>query len=184
MNIKKRVSLAVVFVVLSVVIAVFLTGCWGEPSADDTLNAKQESLSKAAASQVGMPDIVNFRELKLLKLIYELRDRDGLITYTYMENVVPKVVPGRTALGGKLTYVGVSVGYGIPYATQYTSPEKLEGSSSSYVTVPQKDPNGLFSPSSAAGTWVMLKDPNGKDTLPSYIESDITVVPFKYPFDE
>ena len=184
MSIKKRVFLAIVFVVLSVVVVASLTGCGVQSSSDSSQNAKQEQLAAEAAAQAGLPNIVNFREKKLLKLIYELRDQEGLVTYTYLENMVPTVVPGRTALGGKLTYVGVSIGYGIPYATQYTNPMKVDGSSSSYVAVPQADPNTLFSPSSAAGTWVMLKDPNGKDTLPSYIESNITVVPFKYPFDK
>lgn len=184
MSIKKRVIRAIVFVILSVVVVASLTGCSVQTSSDATQNAKQEQLAAEAAAQTGLPDIVNFREKKLLKLIYELRDQEGLVTYTYVENMTPVVVPGHTVLGGKFTYVGVSIGYGIPYATQYTNPMKVDGNSSSYVSVPQADPNALFSPDSAEGTWVMLKDPNGKDALPSYVESRITVVPFKYPFDK
>ena len=75
-----------------------------------------------------MPAIKNFRERKILKDILELRDQEGLVTYSYLENMVPQIQPGRTALGGKLTYFGETIGYGIPYATQYTNPQKVEHS--------------------------------------------------------
>ena len=180
----KKVLSAFVIVALALMIVVALTGC-DTTSSDAVQNAAQEKLSAESVAQVGLPAIKNFREKKMMKDILELRDQNGLITYTYMENVVPTVVPGHTVLGGKLTFVGESVGYGLPYATQYTSPSKVDGSSSSYVAVPQADPNGLFSPASAEGTWVMLRDPSGaKGTQVSYIESKITVVPFKYAFDK
>jgi hypothetical protein len=52
------------------------------------------------------------------------------------------------------------------------------------MALPQADPNGLFSPASAEGTWVLLKDPNGKETRPVYIEPRIIVSPFKLNTDE
>jgi hypothetical protein len=161
--------------------AFVLIGC-GEtkPTSDDIQQDQQETLLKEATSQTGMPAIKNFRERKILKDILELRDQNGLITYTYIENLQPAPIPGKTALGGKLTYLGETIGYGIPYATQYTNPQKV-GYTSSYgvVTLPQADPNGLFSPASAEGTWVLLKDPNGKDVKPFYCEPRICVSPFK-----
>lgn len=51
------------------------------------------------------------------------------------------------------------------------------------VVLPQADPNGLFSPAPAEGTWVLLKDPNGTDTKPVDIEPRIAVSPFKLPED-
>jgi hypothetical protein len=48
-----------------------------------------------------------------------------------------------------------------------------------YAILPQADPNGLFAPSSAEGTWVMCKDPGGSDVRPVYIEPRIVVSPFK-----
>jgi hypothetical protein len=47
------------------------------------------------------------------------------------------------------------------------------------VALPQADPNGLFSPTSAEGTWVMCKDPKGGEVKPVYIEPRIVVSPFK-----
>jgi hypothetical protein len=131
-----------------------------------------------------MPAIKNFRERKILKDILELRDQEGLVTYSYLENMVPQVQPGRTALGGKLTYFGETIGYGIPYATQYTNPQKIEyHSNSGYGVIAQADPNGLFSPASAEGTWLLMKDPNGKDVLPIYVEPRVVVSPFKLKMD-
>ena len=72
-----------------------------------------------------------------------------------------------------------SIGYGIPYATQFTSPQKPVYGSQSIAAVPQADPNGLFSPAAAEGTWVMCKDPTGRNTQPVYVEPRIVVSPFK-----
>lgn len=156
------------FMLLMVVLGVI--GCT-ENTSDRTQQKQQEQLLSEATRQTGMPAIVNFRERKILKDILELRDQEGLVTYTYLWN----------EFNGKLVYLGESIGYGIPYATQYTNPQKLEwmGSGSGWITLPHADPNGLFSPESAEGTWVLLKDPNGSDVRPVYVEPRILVSPFK-----
>jgi len=153
-------------------------------SSDEVQRQAQEKMLQEGTAQTGMPGIHNFQERKLLKMILEMRDQEGLVTYTYMENMIPTVVPGKTALGGKLTFIGVTVGFGIPYATQYTNPQKTEyASGHGYITLPQADPNGLFSPASADGTWILMKNPNGKETTPQYIEPKIAVFTFQWPFD-
>lgn len=92
--------------------AVILTACDVRPKNSDTLQSEQqERMLGEATMKTGMPGIINFRERKLAKLILELRDQEGLVTYTYMENLQPAVVPGKTALGGKLTYMGETIGY-------------------------------------------------------------------------
>jgi hypothetical protein len=99
------------------------------------------------------------------------------VTYTYLYN----------EMTGKKVFLCNSVGYGLPYATQFTSPQKIEYSNDAshagynYSVVPQADPNGLFSPAAAEGTWVMCKDPNGDKTAPVYIEPRVIVSPFKLP---
>lgn len=108
---------------------------------DQKQREQQEQLLQEGTKQVGMPAIKNFRERKLLKQILELRDQEGLITYTYISNDRPEVVKGHTALGGKLTYLGTTVGYGLPYATQFTNPEK-EVHWRGVATMPQADPAG------------------------------------------
>lgn len=174
------------FVVAVCALTLGFYGCDEPPKTSDSVQQEQqERVLMEGTAQIGMPAIKNFRERKLLKDILELRDQDGLVTYTYMENLIPTVVPGRTALGGKLTYVGESIGYGIPYATQFTNPQKISVwcRNVGYAILPQADPNGLFSPASAEGTWILLKDPNGPKTRPVYIEPRVVVSPFKFPLD-
>jgi hypothetical protein len=143
------------------------------PSSDQKQQAQQEQILQQGTQTVGMPNIKNFREKKLLKDILELRDQDGLVTYTYV----------WCEMQGKYRYLGQSIGYGIPYATQFTNPQKIAEKntyqSGSYAILPQADPNGLFSPSAAEGTWVMMKDPGSDKVLPLYIENRVLVSPFK-----
>jgi len=145
-----------------------LAGCDVQVSSDQIQNAKQEELSKQSVESVGLPAIHNFQEKRILKDILELRDNPKLVTYTYI-----------TDLNGHLHLRCQSIGYGIPYATQYTSPSKVVWhSQSGNVVLPQADPNGLFSPASAEGTWVLCKNPNKDEVSPVYVEDRVTVSPF------
>lgn len=173
---SKLVSVTVITVAVIVVAAVgiaLFSGC-ADPRNDsaDVERQQQETLTGEALSQTGMPAIQNFRERKLVKDIYELRDQEGLTTYTYLWN----------EYNGRLIYFGETVGYGIPYAAQYSASLKRddrwahgEGS----LALPQPEPNGLYLPESAEGTWVLLKDPNGDSVKPVYVEPRIVVSPFK-----
>lgn len=153
------------------VLGISLTGCTEyTPSSDEVQQEQQEHILKEGTAQTGMPAIKNFRERKLLKQIIEMRDQDGLVTYTY-------TVPETT---GRPVFLCNSIGYGLPAATQYTSPEKVDYGTNGNVTIPQADPNGLFSPSSAEGTWVLCTDPSGSGkTRPVYVEPRVIVSPFK-----
>jgi hypothetical protein len=154
-----------------VIVLVLLFGCRDKMNGSDSKQAaQQEKILAEGTAQIGMPSIVNFRERKLLKDIFELRDQMGFSTYTYLV--------GDDDI--KMVFLCDSIGYGIPYATQFTNPEKIavRDSEHGYVTMPQADPNGLFSPASAEGTWIMCKDPNGKDVHVVYIEPRIIVSPF------
>lgn len=186
MKISKFALVLIAISVLPFVLGSTGGGCTAEPSSDDIQREQQETLLKEASAATGMPSIKNFRERRILKDILELRDQDGLVTYTYLENLTPGVVKGHTALGGKLTFLGETIGYGIPYATQYTNPMKIDsqGANYGYAILPQADPNGLFSPAAAEGTWVLMKDPGGKKLLPIYVEPRIVSSPFKFPVDE
>lgn len=143
-----------------------LVSCMADNGSDRVQEQAQEKMLQEATSQTGMPAIKNFRERKILKDILELRDQNGLTTYTYL----------FSEQTGKLIYFGETIGYGIPYATQYTNPQKYVYNG---VSLPQADPNGLFAPTAAEGTWVLLKNPDGKDVQPVYVEPRIIVSPFK-----
>ena len=161
------------FVALAV-LAIFCMGqdgCEERKGSDTIQKEQQETILKEGAAQTGMPAIKNFRERKILKDIIELRDQEGLMTHTYV----------FSEMTGKFTSLGPSIGYGISAATQYTNPEKIAHRSSYGVaTLPQADPNTLFSPQSAEGTWILLRTTSG-DVSPQYIESRISVFTFRLP---
>jgi hypothetical protein len=169
---SKLFRYGIVIIVLLLAVGLF-SGCGEfEETADEKQAAAQEVLTKEATAQTGMPNIVNFRERKMLKAILELRDQEGITTYTYT----------FSEQTGKLKFLGESIGYGIPYATQYTNPQKEAGEyASSRFALPQADPNGLYSPASADGTWILMKDPHSKAVKPVYVEPRIIVSPFKLP---
>jgi len=145
----------------------------GQSKSNAQLNTQQENLMQEANRQAGLPNITHFQERKLLKMIYELRDQENLVCYAY-------IVAEMT---GKLVYIGKTIGFGIPYCTEYTNPSITEHHSGEYgggnVVLPQADPNGLFMPSSAEGTWLMLIDPATNEPRPVYIEPRVIVSPFK-----
>ncbi len=147
-----------------------LPGCDHKPSSDAVQRQQQERVLEEGTAQVGMPAIKNFREKKLAKELLELRDQEGLVTYTYLWN----------GMQGKLVFFCNSIGYGLPYATQFTNPQKVEKIESGVrVVIPQADPNGLFSPASAEGTWILCKDPNSDKVAPIYVEPRVVTSPFK-----
>ncbi len=130
---------------------------------------QQERILAEGTSQVGMPAITHFRERKLLKDILELRDQADLVTYTYL----------FAEQSGKLVFLCISTGYGLPAATQFTAPMKPYGHYDGHrIALPQADPNGLFSPASAEGTWVLCKDPSSDKVKPLYVEPRVIVSPF------
>lgn len=154
-----------------------LVGC-PSPSSSDNMRDLQETTLSDAINSVGTPAIKNHRELRMMKDLYELRDQNGLVTYTYL----------KSEIDNKLCFYGETIGYGIPYATQFSAPESMQkyyvkstGNGDSYGAsrLPQAEPNGLFPPAAAEGTWVMLKNPKGTDVQPVYIEPRIIVEPFK-----
>ena len=165
-----RTGLTIIVVMLASVATMGQSDCGGPPPSDRVQAQRTEQLAAEAASAVGMPAITNFREMRLLKDIYEMRDQDGLTTYTYT----------FSEMTGKLTPLCTSVGYGLPYSTQFINPDKVvKDYSGVFGTLPQAEPNGLFMPSSAEGTWIMCLDEQSKRTRPVYSEPRLVVSPFK-----
>ena len=151
-------------------ITFFVLGCDDSKDSNKELSNKQEQIMQEANRQVGMPAIVNFQQRKLMKTIIELCDQENLVCYAYLWN----------EFNGKLVFIGKCIGYGLPYSTQYTNPEKtVEGrTQGEFTTVPQADPNGLFMPQAAEATWIMLIDKNGIPH-PVYVEPKIIISPFE-----
>lgn len=132
---------------------------------DDIQRRQTEQLVSEAQRQVGMPNIVNFQQRKLMKMIFELADKEDLICYAYI----------KSDYQGKLLFIGKCIGFGVPFSAQYTNPEKYEYNG---ATLPQPDPNGLFMPTSSSATWLMMIDPKTQEPRPVYLEPEIVVSPF------
>jgi hypothetical protein len=155
--------------IIALFILAGLTACGNQSeTAAQIERKKQAEMSLRGIESVGMPSIVNFAEKRMMKDILELRDRN-VATTTYIVD-----------MNGKMHKVCDSVGFGLPYATQYTNPQMPQqtvAGGSTYV-LPQADPNGLYSPASADGTWVQCVDPKTKKATVVYVEPRIVVSPF------
>lgn len=140
----------------------------GETVKTEQVQTKQQGkLFSEAQKQCGMPSLVNFQERKMMKKVIEQRDKANLVCYAYLFS-------NQT---GRLIYIGKCMGYGLPYSTQYTNPQRIDRLGTS-IAISQPDPNGLYMPSDAHGTWLLMIKPDG-DTTPVYVEPDVIVSPFK-----
>lgn len=162
--------------VFAALIGLTLAGCgdYGSPNSDKVQEQQQEKISEQSNSAVGIPAITNFTEKRLAKLILEKRDIANLNTYTYTYD----------QMTGKFRFMGNTIGFGLPYSTQFTNPERViyGYNRDSIATLPQADPNGLFSPGNAEGTWILMQNPaKPSEVEPVYIESRITVTVFPLP---
>lgn len=149
-----------------VVVGGALAGCGVESSRHEE-EQYQETLMKQASDEIGMPEITEFFEKKMAKEIFEKRDDSKLVCYAYSQN-----------LNGQFIYVGRCYGYGLPYSTQYTNPEKRVYSG---TTLPQADPNGLYGASGLSATWLMMINEEAGEPYIMYCEPTIVVTENKIP---
>lgn len=153
---------------ITVLVSLVLAGCAdfsGSTKSDLDQARHQEQAAQEANAQSGFPGITAFTEKKMVKMLYELRDKK-IATFTYAQD-----------MQGKLWHVCDSIGFGLPYGVQYTNPEKdiyATTSASVHHNLPQPEPNGLFMPPTAEGTWVMCAGPKG-EIDPMYIEPRVVV---------
>lgn len=172
-------------IALAALACLALTACKQDNSGQSRETKQSLQLSEQASIAVGVPAIKNFAEKRQLKMIYELRDTAELVTYTYsidMNGRRHKVCPST------------SVGYGIPYSTQFTAPKAVRAVKPIYpdgtqyatgdwkdVETDQPEPNGLYMPADASATWVLCLDPKTKQLAPTYVEPQIAVYLFEMP---
>lgn len=158
----------------------FLAGCFEENVADKREREQTARLTEQASTQVGMPAVMRFTEKRNLKMLYEMRDNPNLATTAYIVD-----------LNGKLHKICNALGYGFPYATQFTNPQRdtyygsagVSSGTSVHFQMPQPEPNGLFMPNAADGTWIMCLNPESKEVQPVYVEPRVIVSPFPLKID-
>ena len=151
-------------------ISILVVSC-GENS-DEITSRRQESILLQSTQKLGMPVIKNFRELRMANRILEERDQT-LMTWTYLWSDYHRC----------FTFIETSVAYPLPYATQRTSPQKVyRWATGHYFPMPQADPNGLFSPEAAEGTFIEMNNPTKvNQTGLVYSEPRISTFPYELP---
>jgi hypothetical protein len=86
----------------------------------------------------------------------------------------------QSELTGKVLWSCPSMGFPLPYSAQLTNPLQAWWKSGAHeyasAVVAQQEPNGLFTPPQAEGTWVPCLDAQGRIT-PVYEERKVTVFP-------
>lgn len=146
-------------------LAVLMLGndsCGGNPANERQAEQMKQTLAEAEA-RVGPPGITNYTERRFFKQILELRDGE-IATWSYYMDFT-----------GSLHFLCKSIGYGLPYSTQYTNPEVRVYTA---MSLPQVDPNGLFMPEGVAATWITCVGDKGKPEV-VYWEPDLVVSPFE-----
>jgi hypothetical protein len=156
-------------VVIFAIVAMCLIGCDIQDSAEEKQTEQTNKILTEINRQVGLPNLVNFKQKKIMKMVFELCDKEDLICYAYI----------KSDYQGKLVFIGKCVGFGVPFSAQYTNPSKIVGNGpTSYRVMPQADPNGLYMPTSSSATWLMMIDPKTNEPRPVYLEPEIVVSPF------
>lgn len=106
-------------------------------------------------------------ERHLMVELYKARNQ-AIHTYSY----------SISQMTGQIIAYCPSLGFPIPATTQLTNPNKWVAQG---ITLPQAEPNGLYSPPMTHATWVMCLSPDGK-VEPAYWETD--VLTFTRPMEE
>ncbi len=150
-------------------------GCDEKPSAARNEQKQQDAVMQQFQRNQPTPTFDWSLERHMLIQLYSARQR---ATNTF--SVV------QSEYTGKILWSCPSIGFPLPYATQLTNPQQMisgygVGSKSIDGIVAQQEPNGLFTPAAADGTWVPCVDERGKIT-PVYEEKHVTV--FLRPVEE
>lgn len=166
---KKSKVVVIGALCLSVVLA--FSACDVNENSDSKQESATEQSMQQADKEIGMPAITNFTERKELKNIYELRDQSNLICYAYILN----------QMNSKFDYLGECVGFGIPYGTEYSNPNKVTNGGNSpdtgtgNVAISQADPNLLYPSASTQATWLTMIDAKTGKQEVMYAEPNVVV---------
>ncbi len=146
--------------------------CMGNSGCDespDQTATKKEANIVAQQQQIYVntqpPPVFDWSlERHLMTELYKARN-NAVATYSYVRNQYT----------GKILSSCPSIGFPISAGSQLTNPSVAEwhyGQGSASAVLPQPEPNGLFSPSTSRGTYVMCLNKDGK-VEPRYYEEDV-----------
>lgn len=146
--------------IVLIVSALLLSACAEQTIADEKYKVLDQQ--KVYAENQPVPFFDWSLERDVLIQLYSMRN-DALSTYTVVVSSF-----------GNLLWECPSIGYPIPADTQLTNPEFYYSSGG---TLPQAEPNGLYSSKNTVGTWVMCVLDDGT-VYPIYTEMNANTFPF------
>ena len=121
--------------------------------------------TKESAQQA--QDQTNLENSQPLPIVFYSQERQNLIDIELAE--VNDVRTTSFLIGyGHLLWSGPTIGFGIPDSASLSNPTQISwkynswnGGSMDDGVIDQMDPNGIYAPTTSAGTWVIGLDANG-----------------------
>lgn len=160
----KKLSKIILFV--SLISILFLSACAEQTISDEKYGVLEQQ--KIYTENQPVPRFDWSLERDVFIQLYKMRN-EALSTYTIV-----------TSSFGNELWECPSIGYPIPADTQLTNPEFYYSSGG---TLPQAEPNGLYSSKNTVGTWVLCVLENG-EVYPVYTEMNANTFPFAVKMDE
>lgn len=163
-------------IVLTLAVMPFVTGCGEDTSSKGEIMMSQQvdRQQQHYANTQPIPWFDWSLERYLMIQLYTARN-NAVATWSYQWN----------SYLGLSTWDCASIGYPIPGGTQLDNPWRVQNSGSSGISdnywgvaIGQAEPNGLFPPATANGTYVMCLNPDG--TIGPVYEEDYMKA-FPYP---
>lgn len=151
-NLKKKKGLVAVVAV----VVVGLTACSTPSSSSQTEARKAENAQQGVAS-------ANMIKNQPAPVFTSSVARDVMIAVQEMTATKSATTSFFFQVGmADPTFVCPSIGMPIPNTAQLTNPEQVVGDrDGGYTSIGQMDPNGLYSPSSSSGSYVLCVRENG-----------------------
>jgi len=184
---------------------VLLAGCgynYNPTQSNDSKIAEQQEQQQAEGdAEVPPPAITAWNEKRLLKTVMERRDKADLATWTYTKNMDGKYTWICESIGFGIPYnTRANNPKHYEFVTTHTGWNGGGGTSSwcsgsnggypdangrclygEHAIMDQAEPNGLFIPESAKGTWNTCRNPTTGKPDVTYQEEDVSVFPYRLP---
>lgn len=166
---------AALIMVLALSLSAFaLTGCDESASTSTATTKEAEMVNQQDTIYLnGQPVHIYDYSIPrdLFQQFYDYQTKEAVNTYSIISDI-----------NGNVYYEGPTMGYPIPYNSQLTNPEKTERHRGDYeggnVTLPQAEPNGLYTSPTTNATIVMFIDSASGKLMPVYTELNVTCFPF------
>jgi len=141
-------------------ILLLISGCTAITDPDETESNRVEDQQNIYIDSQPVPTFDWSLERHIFIELYKARN-NAVQTYSYIRN-----------WQGQVVFSCKSIGFPLPSNLQLTNPEREERIYQGGISLPQAEPNGLFSSPSTMGTYVFCINSDGT-VSPSYFEASV-----------